>query len=252
MSGSDLFSSFGRPRSVVAVVDASALLQDLRYSARGSVGILGELARLGFVMSPTSVISETEKNLPKMVVSDAPEPLLRELWDEYKQSIHVFNVDPDEAHGADIEALRERDPRDVPVLAVAQAHDGKAVILTVDSDFTSLGLASRDWLTMARAVKEVAIVDTTELAALVVLQGLNIGATHLLRAASAGAMSARLGLIGLAAGLIWTAAQRERRTQITEGLATIVGYYGDLLTTRSDHIQRLHLQPPPTDPKPNC
>ena len=247
MSEIDLFASLGWRRSVVIVADASALLQDLRHSARGSVGILGELARLGFVISPPSVIFETEKHLAKMLAIDAPEPVLRRLWGEYKQSIRIVEVDPEEAHGVDVEMLRERDPRDVPVLAVAQALHSRAVILTSDLDFISLGLAPADWLTTARSVKEVADVDSTELVALMVLRGLAIGSAHLLRAANAGTISARLGLIGLAAALTWAVAERGRRTRIADGLTTIVGKYGDLLLVRADHTRRLGFLPSTSD-----
>lgn len=250
MSGIDLFSSLGWPRSVVVVADSSALLQDLRHSARGTVGILGELARLGFVVSPPSVILETEKHLPRMVAIDVPEPLLCSRWNEYKQWIHVVDVDPDEAHGIKVRALRTRDPRDVPVVAAAQAQHGQAVILTGDLDFISLGLAPANWLMAARSVKEVAIVDATELVGLVVIRGLITGMAHTFKAASAGEISARVLLAGLAAAFTWIAMEKRLRVRVAGGLTTIVMYYGHLLLARADHTRRLQLTSPMPDPHP--
>lgn len=239
-----MFSLFGWPRSVTLVADASVLLQDLRYGVRGSPGILGELARLGFVAAPPSVVSETERHLTKMVARHAPETALRELWEDYKRWILVVDVHPGEARGTGAEALRRRDPRDLPLVAVVQSLDGRAIIGTDDLDLISLDLAPADWLDVTRSVKEIAVVDAAELAAFLMLRGLVSGLVGLVAAARSGSTPARLVVVGLVAALVWVGVHRDRRARITGGTARVLRRYGDLLETRDDHVGRLRLASP--------
>jgi hypothetical protein len=69
MSQSETLPSLGWPKTLTIGADASALLQDLPFVAKGSMGILGQSAQLGYVVAPLVVVSETERRLLRMVGS---------------------------------------------------------------------------------------------------------------------------------------------------------------------------------------
>jgi len=238
MSESDALSLLDWPKSVTIVADASALLQDLRFAAGGPAGILGQLARLGYVVAPLTIMGETERRLPKMIGNGTSGADLREAWIQYQRSIRVVDTSEGDVPNQAGDALRRRDPTDLPLLVAALALGRRTVIATADLDLIALGLAPDSWLDTARTVEEVARVDAMEYGLAIGVGWVTVGSLRFVAAAVSGRAPAWLP-IGLVASLAWVFAEPKRRDRLCAMAMRVLDTYCELASSRDGLVRRL-------------
>ena len=149
-----------RPRTVQVVADASAVLQDLRFSARtGEVGCLAKLAICGSVRMPGEMVAQVDARIERVAGgNEVTTQSMRRAWIRwFEPHIIVTYGDGAVLTPAD-EDLAVRDATDLPLVDCMRRLE-QPVLLTCDADLISLGYAHPRWLETARAATDIVTVD---------------------------------------------------------------------------------------------
>jgi predicted nucleic acid-binding protein len=138
----------GGARQIRLIIDTNVVVHELSFHARSKRNPearthLQEVIASGTVVAfaPENMRAEIAEKLPILAAKwRISLSQLRAEWDSYLPLLNFCAASALEVHqeGADFDALRQRDPNDIPFLAAAQAV-GATAVLTYDKDFGSRG-----------------------------------------------------------------------------------------------------------------